>query len=100
MNSRRRPADLDRLQAFEAADAVVLVHDEVADLEVAEVGEEAARPAPAAAVEVHFLRKHVAVREDAQGQVGELEPRPQDSQPDFDGGAFPDGRGRPRAARP
>jgi hypothetical protein len=79
---------------------VVLVHHEVADLEVAEVGEEAARSAPAAAVEMHLFRKDVAVGEDAQGQVGSSKPVPSTPEADLDRRAFPDGQSRPRAARP
>ena len=70
----RGAADLERLEPHEAADAVLLVDDEVADLEVAEVGEEAAQPAAAPArVEVHLLREDVAVGEHEQPGLGQLE---------------------------
>ena len=63
----RGAADLERLEAEEAADAVLLVDDEVARLEVAEVGEEPPQPAPLAPrVEVHLLREDVPVGEDRE----------------------------------
>src|SRR5438477_13000690 len=37
---------------------------------------------------MHLLRKHVAVGEDAEGNVGQLEPAPERAQTHFDGGAF------------
>ena len=74
MNSRVAPRDLERLEAHEAADAVLLVDHEVAGLQVAEVGEEAAQPAAAAArVQVHLLREDVAVGEHREGRLGQLE---------------------------
>ena len=70
----RRAADVERLEADEAADAVLLVDDEVARLEVAEVREEAPQAAPAPArVEVDLLREHVAVGEDREARLGHLE---------------------------
>ena len=51
----RLDADLDALQADEHADAVIDVDDEIADLEVAEVGEEGARSPSAAAREPSAL---------------------------------------------
>ena len=81
----RGAADLQRLEAEEAADAVLLVDDEVARLEVAEVGQEPAQPAPLAPrVEVHLLREDVPVGEDRERGRGDLEAR---------------GRGRPRGSR-
>ena len=85
-------AHFDGFQPLEAADTVVLVHDEVADLEVPEVGEEAARRAATAAVEMHFLREDVAVGEDAQGHVRQLESRAEHAQADLDPGAFVHGQ--------
>ncbi len=70
----RGAADLERLEPDEAADAVLLVDDQVADLEVAEVREERAQPAAApACVEVHLLREDVAVGEHEQAGLGHLE---------------------------
>lgn len=70
----RGAADVQRLEAEESADAVLLVDDEVARLEVAEVGQEPAQPAPLAPrVEVHFLREDVPVGEDCERGPGDLE---------------------------
>ena len=78
------PAQVQGLQALEAADAVLLVDDEVADLEVAEVGQEAARgPATAARMEVDLLRKDVAVGEDAQADLRQLEAGGEGEHPDL-----------------
>src|SRR5439155_10198120 len=85
------PADLERLQALEAADPVLLVDDEVPDLEVAEVGEEAARAVPAAPrVEVHLLGEDVAVGEHGEAGGGQVEPARQGSDPHVERGS---GRG-------
>ncbi len=70
----RRAADVERLEAEEAADAVLLVHHQVAHLEVPEVGEEGAQPAPAAArVQVHFLGEDVPVGEQHEAGGRDLE---------------------------
>ena len=69
----RLEADLDPLQADEHADAVVDVDDEVADLEIAEVGEERARSpsggarAPAALPRRRRSRPRAAARRPAAG---------------------------------
>ncbi len=78
-------ADLDRLQAHEAAHPVVLVHDQVPDLQVAEVGEEAAGAAAAApGVEVDLLGEDVAVPQHGEAQAGQLEAAGQGAHPGED----------------
>ncbi len=84
-------ADLQRLEAQEAPDAVLLVDDEVARLEVAEVGEEAPQAAAAAPrVEVDLLGEDVPVREDGEGGLGQLEPAGEDAHPGEDSRALAD----------
>ena len=58
-------AELEGLEPEEAADAVLLVHHEIAHLEVPEIREEAPQaPPPAPGVQVHLLGEDVAVGED------------------------------------
>jgi hypothetical protein len=67
---------LQGLEAEEAADAVLLVDDEVARPEVAEVREEAPQaPAPPPGVEVDLLGEDVPVGEDGRPASGSSKPR-------------------------
>ena len=77
--------DLEGLQSLEAADPVVLVDHEVADLQVAEVGKEGARTAAAPPVEMNLLRVEVAVGQDGERGVGELEAGTEDADAEVDG---------------
>ena len=70
---------------------MVLVHHEVAHLEVAEIGEEAARAPAAAAVEVDLLGEDVAVGQHAHGHVRQLEARADHAHAHVDAGPFADG---------
>ena len=91
MNSRVAPPTSQRLEAEEAADAVLLVDDEVARLEVAEVGQEPPQPAPLAPrVEVHLLREDVPVGEDRERGLGDLEAAGEDADPGQDARALAD----------
>jgi hypothetical protein len=75
-----------------SADAVVLVHDQVAHLQVAEVREEPAGAAAAAArLQGDLLREDVAVRQHPQRDLGQLEARGERAHPDLDGGLCVDG---------
>ena len=89
----RGPAHLERLEAQEAADPVLLVDDEVARLEVAEVREEAAQPPAAAAarVQVDLLGEHVAVGEHRERGLGQLEAARQGADARRDARALADG---------
>jgi hypothetical protein len=91
MNSRLMPPS-SSVSRPGSADAVVLVHHQVADLQVAEVGEEPAGTAAAAArLERHLLREDVAVRQHPQRDLGQLEARGERAHPDLDGGLLVDG---------
>jgi hypothetical protein len=70
----RLEADLDLLQAHEDADAVVDVDDQVADLQVAEVGEEGAGRGPALLVGLTLLVEDVGFRPQLEGRPGRRKP--------------------------
>ncbi len=70
---------------------MLLVDDEVARLQVAEVGEEAPQAAaPAPRVEVDLLGEDVPVGEDGERGLGQLEPAGEDAHPGEDPRAFAD----------
>jgi hypothetical protein len=70
---------------------VLLVDHEVARLQVAEVGEEAAQAAtPSPRVEMDLFRKDVAVGEDREAGVRHLEPAGEDAHPGEDAAAVAD----------
>ena len=73
MNSCGVEADVDPLEADEHADAVVDVDDEVADLEVAEVGEERPRRRPAALVGLPLLLEDVGLGPELEPGLGQAE---------------------------
>ena len=75
----RLDADLDALQADEHADAVIDVDDEVADLQVAEVGEERrASRERAALVDLALLLEDVGLGPELERGVGQPEARGRD----------------------
>ena len=82
----RREADVDLLQADEHADAVVDVDDEVADLQVAEVGEERARRRAAALVRLAFFLEDVGLGAELQAGLGQPEAARQMADADEHGG--------------
>ena len=67
----RRADDVEGLQAFIAADAVLAVHDQIAELEVRRAGDEVLRPATAAAFPHQAVAQDVLFRD--QDRVGGLE---------------------------
>ena len=76
MNSCGSTPDLDPLQADEHADAVVDVDDEIADLQIAEVGEERARwPTGGARDAAALLRRHRSRPRAAAPASGSRKPR-------------------------
>ena len=68
-----RVADADLLQADERADAVIDVDDEIADLQIAQVGEERLGRRPAALRRAALLFEDIGLGVDLQAGVGQPE---------------------------
>ena len=70
----RLHAELDPLQSHEHADPVIDVHDEIPDLQVAEVGEEGARRRAAALVRLSLFLEDVRFGPELQARIRQTEP--------------------------
>ena len=70
----RLEPDVDPLEPDEHADAVVDVHDEIADLEIAEVGQERAGRRAAALVDLPLFLEDVGLGPELQRGLGQPEP--------------------------
>jgi hypothetical protein len=81
-------AEADLLEADEPADAVVDVDDQIANLQVPEVGEECAVRRSAAFVRPAFLFEEIALGENAQVGVGQMESAREMAGCDEHGGVF------------
>ena len=75
MNSCGVEADVDPLQPDEHADAVVDVDDEVADLQIAEVGQERARRGAAPLVDLPLFLEDVGLGPELERGSGRRKPR-------------------------
>ena len=82
----RRAGGLDRLQAVEAADAVVDVDDEIALGEAGDVGQEIGRPARAPVRTHEPVAEHVLLADDRELVGLEALSMPQHGEPDLAGG--------------